>query len=62
MSAVPQALLTPQEYLTRERQADTKSEYLRGEVFAMTGASREHNLISVNTVITLGSRLRSVLR
>lgn len=29
MSAVPMPLLTPQEYLVRERAAETKSEYVR---------------------------------
>jgi Uma2 family endonuclease len=42
MSAVPMPFLTPQEYLAHERRAETKSEYLRGEIFAMAGASREH--------------------
>lgn len=44
MSAVPKSFLTPEEYLARERRAETKSEYLRGEMFGMSGASREHNL------------------
>jgi len=58
MSAVPGPFLTPQEYLARERQAETKSEYLRGEVFAMSGASREHNLIVGNISRELGEQLR----
>lgn len=58
MSVVPKPFLTPQEYLARERQAETKSEYRRGEVFAMSGASREHNLIAGNTLIAIGSQLR----
>jgi hypothetical protein len=58
MSAVPNSLLTPQEYLVRERRAETKSEYLRGEVFAMSGASREHNLIGTNIAAELRQRLR----
>jgi Uma2 family endonuclease len=58
MSAVPEPLLTPLEYLTRERKAETKSEYLRGEVFAMSGASREHNLIAGNVAGELRQQLR----
>ena len=58
MSAVPQPRLTPQQYLARERQAVTKSEYLRGEMFAMSGASREHNLIAGNVNRELGEQLR----
>jgi len=58
VSAVPKPLLTPQEYLSRERRAETKSEYLRGEMFAMSGASREHNLIATNVSAELQQQLR----
>ncbi len=58
MSAVPKPFLTPQDYLACERQAETKSEYLRGEVFAMSGASREHNLIAGNVNRELSQQLR----
>lgn len=58
MSAVPKPLLTPQQYLARERQAETKSEYLRGEMFAMSGASREHNLVAMNVSRELSTQLR----
>ena len=44
----PKTFLTPEEYLAIERQAEYKSEYFAGEMFAMGGASREHNLISAN--------------
>lgn len=50
--------LTVEEYLERERRAETRSEYLDGEVFAMVGASREHNLIVTNIVATLHGPLR----
>jgi len=58
MSAVPRPYLTPQEYLARERRAETKSEYLRGEMFAVPAASREHNLITGNITRELGQQLR----
>ena len=58
MSAVSKPLLTPQEYLAQERLAETKSEYLRGEVYAMSGASRQHNLIAGNVSRELGQQLR----
>lgn len=48
MSSAERILLTPQEYLARERKAEFKSEYYRGETFAMAGASWEHNLIAAN--------------
>lgn len=50
--------ISPEEYLKRERQAEYKSEYLNGEIFAMTGASRKHNLITTNLSITLGQQLK----
>jgi hypothetical protein len=50
--------LTPQEYLALERRAETKREYLRGEMFAMSGASREHNLIASNVAAELSRQLR----
>jgi Uma2 family endonuclease len=40
--------ITVEEYLAREREAEYKSEYLNGEIFAMAGASRPHNLIVSN--------------
>lgn len=50
--------LSPEEYLVRERAAEYKSEYLGGEVRAMTGASRRHNLVTVNIAVSLSSQLR----
>ena len=47
MSAVPNTI-TPQFYLDREREADFKSEYYRGEIFAMSGGSPRHSLIAAN--------------
>mgnify|MGYP001214795956 CR=1 FL=1 len=49
--------LTPEQYLFAERQSDTKSEYFDGAIFAMSGASREHNQISANLVRVLGNQL-----
>lgn len=40
--------ITPEEYLTAERAAEFKSEYYQGEVFAMSGASYNHNVIAAN--------------
>lgn len=58
MSSQLQPHLTPKEYLAQERQAQTKSEYLNGEIFAMSGASRRHNLITVNIAAGLHVQLR----
>ena len=49
--------LIPEDYLALERRAEYKSEYFNGEIFAMAGASREHNQISVNLVRVLGNQL-----
>jgi len=50
--------ITPEEYLEIERQAETKSEYYAGEMFALSGASRYHNRIVRNLIATLHNRLR----
>ncbi len=39
---------TPEEYLALEEKADCKSEYYQGEIFAMSGASINHNRIANN--------------
>jgi Uma2 family endonuclease len=59
MSSQPETYLTPEEYLAIERRAETKSEYFNGEMFAMVGASRKHNLISTNIVISVGQQLKN---
>jgi Uma2 family endonuclease len=48
MSQQVKSYVSPEEYLRLERQAEYKSEYLNGEIFAMSGASREHNLVAGN--------------
>jgi Uma2 family endonuclease len=55
MTAVPKRLLTPAEYLDRERKAEFKSEYYRGELFAMAGASYEHTRVKDNLARLLGN-------
>jgi Uma2 family endonuclease len=44
---------TPDEYLALERAAEYKSEYLDGEIFAMSGATEDHNLITLNIAAEL---------
>jgi Uma2 family endonuclease len=44
MSSQAKVSYTPEEYLALERQAEYKSEYFNGEIFAMTGASHRYNL------------------
>ncbi len=50
--------LTLAEYEARERQAFTKSEYFRGEMFAMAGGSLEHSLIATNFTREAGNQLK----
>ncbi len=50
--------LSVSEYLEAEAKSEFRHEYVGGEVFAMAGASRKHNLIAGN----IYSRLRSHLR
>ena len=45
-SIVAKTYLTPEEYITFERKALTKHEYLSGEIVAMSGASFAHNFIT----------------
>ena len=47
-STAAQTYLTPEEYLAWERKSDTKHEYLRGEIIAMSGASYQHTIITMN--------------
>ena len=49
---------TPEEYLAWERQQPDKHEFHGGEVFAMAGATFEHNQVVVN----VGAELRAALR
>jgi Uma2 family endonuclease len=58
MSTAPSRRLTEAEYLAIERQAETKSEFYNGEMFAMAGAKRNHNLIVTNLVRELSQKLR----
>ncbi len=58
MPSQPKPYLTPEQYLTLERTAAYKSEYFRGEVFAMAGASPTHVLVVSNMVAALHRQLR----
>lgn len=49
---------TAKEYLELERQAEYKSEFVDGEIFALAGATRAHNLIALNC----GAELRQHLK
>ncbi len=57
MPIQPRHLYTAEEYLALERKSETKSEFFGGEIFAMTGASRAHNLIVANIIASLHGQL-----
>ena len=50
--------VSAEEYLRLERQSEYKSEYVNGEIFAMTGASLKHNLIAGNIFGELRQQLK----
>ena len=60
MSALPDPkTYTAEEYLALERSSlEGKCEFVDGQIFAMAGASREHNLIGVNIVRELSNQLK----
>lgn len=58
MSAQPQTYYSPEQYLEIERKAPYKSEYFRGEIFAMAGATTRHNVVSDNLSANLNMALR----
>ena len=62
-TSAAQTYLTPQEYVTLERKAipdaeTVRSEYVKGKIIAMSGASFTHNLITMNISAGLHTRLR----
>lgn len=59
MSSQIKPFVSPGEYLALEREAEYKSEYLNGDIFAMTGASRKHNLITSNMSAEFIRQLKS---
>ncbi|QMU30126.1 Uma2 family endonuclease [Adhaeribacter radiodurans] len=48
MAVQTKKFINPEEYLTAEREAEFKNGYYQGEVFAMSGASFNHNVIAAN--------------
>jgi Uma2 family endonuclease len=59
VSTQPKTFLTPEQYLEIERKAEYKSEYFRGEMFAMAGASLAHNTLVANSIGVLHGKLRA---
>lgn len=53
-----QRRLSPEEYLEFERGSEQRHEYVDGEIFAMSGGTREHSITSAN----IAGELRDALR
>lgn len=51
--------MTPEEYLEFEKTSEIRHEYIDGELYAMAGASKFHNIISGNLYILLRNKLRN---
>jgi Uma2 family endonuclease len=58
MSTLPKDSFTPEEYLALERQAEYKSEYYKGQIFAMSGGSRWHARIETQLMFLIAQHLR----
>jgi Uma2 family endonuclease len=59
VAAQPQTPLTPEQYLEIERASNFKSEYYNGAMYAMSGASWPHVLITGNFARELGNALKN---
>ncbi|MGH9941161.1 MAG: Uma2 family endonuclease [Pyrinomonadaceae bacterium] len=59
MSSLPSYYMSAEEYLSIERKAEHKSEYVDGLMYAMAGGSERHNLIAANIIISIGVQLRN---
>lgn len=57
-SSTPHRRWTPAEYLAWERSQPEKHAFVDGEIFAMSGAKRIHNLVVANVVTALCNLLR----
>lgn len=59
MAVIRFPFTTPEEYLARERVAETKSEYIAGEIIAMVDGNHQHNMIVTDTLRLLGNLLEA---
>lgn len=58
MTAQPKRYTTEEAYLEFEQTSVGKHEYFHGEIYAMTGGTEAHNLLSGNTYAALHAQLR----
>ena len=53
-------VMSPDEYIARERRGEERLEYVEGVVVEVAGSSSEHSRISINTLRALGDALERV--
>ncbi len=58
MPALPKTYFTPEQYLALEREAEHKSELVNGQIYAISGASREHILIATNLISEINTQFK----
>ena len=58
MSALPKRFFTPEEYLEVENAAEYKSQYVAGEIFAMSVVQPAHDRITCNIITAFSLRFR----
>lgn len=58
MSVLSRPHVTPEEYLEQERKAPYKSQYYKGQIYAMVGATSSHSLITGNLIRVIGNQLK----
>jgi len=51
------AYISPEVYVEGEKISPIKHEYIRGEVYAMTGASKAHDVIALNLLTLLRNQV-----
>ncbi|MCY7348665.1 MAG: Uma2 family endonuclease [Pyrinomonadaceae bacterium] len=49
---------TPEDYLTFERESDSRHEFLDGEIYAMAGESLSHSRVCMNLAREVGNKLK----
>jgi len=59
ITAIVKPYLSEHDYLAAERKASFKSEYYKGEVCAMSGATKEHNKIAGAVIGELYAHLKA---
>jgi Uma2 family endonuclease len=58
MGALEKLLMTEKDFLEFERESTEKHQFIKGEVFAMSGASIPHNVIAINVTGEVINKLK----